>query len=156
MTGKVEITHNYFPQMGPELRREADRLASTTAFSILTHARIAMAAPKHGRTYHIYASPGIVTRVKRFLTGDKNLGARYVAHTASAPGEAPAVDTGALTASGYAKRLQLGTWEAGFTTQYAAALEYGTPRIEPRPYLRPAVEAHRDGFMAAIRRLVGA
>jgi hypothetical protein len=134
VTGKVEITHNYFPQMGPELRREADRLASTTAFSILTHARIAMAAPKHGREYR---------------RGDK-------VHIAAAPGEAPAIDTGALSASGYAEQVQEGTWEVGFTTEYAAAQEYGTPRIEPRPYLRPAVEAHRDGFMAAIRRLVGA
>jgi hypothetical protein len=134
VTGKVEITHNYFPQMGPELRREADRLAGATAFSILGHAQVAMAAPKHGKTY---------------ARGNRT-------HIASAPREAPAIDTGVLTASGYAKRLQFGTWEAGFTTQYAAALEYGTPRIEPRPYLRPAVEAHRDGFMAAIRRLVGA
>lgn len=134
MTGKVEITHNYFPRMGPELRREADRLASATAFSILRHAQVAMAAPKHGMQYP--------------------RGGRV--HVASAPGEAPAIDTGALSASGYAERVQEGTWEVGFSTEYAAALEYGTPRIESRPYLRPAVEAHRDGFMAAIRRLVGA
>lgn len=134
MTGKVEITHNYFPQMGPQMRREADRLASETAFGILRHARVAMAAPKHGIQYP--------------------RGGRV--HVASAPGEAPAIDTGALSGSGYAERAQEGTWVVGFSTEYAAAQEYGTPRIEPRPYLRPAVEAHRDGFMAAIRRLVGA
>ena len=133
MTGKVEITHSYWSQMGPELRREADRLAGATAFSILGHARTAMAQPKHGKTYS---------------RGNRT-------HTASAPGEAPAIDTGALSASGYAKQLQQGLWQVGFTSEYAPPLEYGTPRIEPRPSLRPAVEAHRDGFMAAIRRLVG-
>lgn len=155
MKGRIEITHNYFPQMGPELRRAADREAEGTARSILSHAQIAMSEPKHGREYHIYASPGIVTRIKRALTGNRGLGARYVTHIASAPGEAPAVDTGALRASGYVKPVQPGTWEVGFTGENSEPLEYGTPHIEPRPYLRPAVDAYRERFLAAIRRLVG-
>ncbi len=130
---RVEITHNDFPKMGPELRRAADREAEITARSILSGAQVAMSEPKHGREYP---------------RGD-------TVHIASAPGEAPAVDTGALRASGYVKQVQPGTWEVGFTAEYAAALEYGTPRIEPRPYLRPEVEKHRDGFMGAIRRPVG-
>jgi len=130
---RVEITHNYFPQMGPELRRAADREAEGTARSILSHAQIAMSEPKHGKAYR---------------RGER-------VHIASAPGEAPAVDTGALRASGYVEPVQPGTWEVGFTAEYAAAEEFGTPRIEPRPYLRPAVEAYRERFLAAIRRLVG-
>ncbi len=133
MKSRVEITHNYFPQMGPELRRAADREAEGTARSILSHAQIAMSEPKHGKTYR---------------RGER-------VHIASAPGEAPAVDTGALRTSGYVEPVQPGTWEVGFTAEYAAAEEFGTPRIEPRPYLRPAVEAYRERFLAAIRRLVG-
>lgn len=60
-----------------------------------------------------------------------------VEHQASAPGESPASDTGRLaqsvTTSYDPSRI------AGYvnvSTEYAAALEFGTPRIAPRPYAR--------------------
>jgi HK97 gp10 family phage protein len=61
-------------------------------------------------------------------------------HRASAPGEPPASDTGRLVNSittSYDFNELSGTVRA--RTEYAAYLEYGTSRMEPRPFMRPAV-----------------
>ena len=58
----------------------------------------------------------------------------YGAHQASAPGEAPAVDTGALKSSLYAKRIRNAVWEVGAGMEYAPHLEFGTTRMAARPY----------------------
>jgi HK97 gp10 family phage protein len=77
-----------------------------------------------------------------------------VTHQASAPGDAPAVDTGRLRASithdgphvtGDTIR---GEW--GTNVEYAAALEYGTRHIAPRPYMRPAEEAEQSAVDAIL------
>lgn len=68
-----------------------------------------------------------------------------VAHQASAPGEAPASDTGRLAGSirtEYDRSRLAGKVVA--STEYAPHLEYGTARMEPRPYMRPALAAKRD------------
>ena len=66
---------------------------------------------------------------------------RGVDHQASAPGEAPASDTGTLvqrTTTEYDQEQLQGTvW---FRTAYAAALEFGTQKIEPRPYARVSLQ----------------
>lgn len=64
---------------------------------------------------------------------------RGVEHQASAPGEAPASDTGRLVASirtEYENNNLVGRVVA--STNYAAHLEFGTQRMQPRPFLRPA------------------
>ena len=82
---------------------------------------------------------------------------RGVEHQASAPGEAPASDHGA---SGLAGRIRTSYNIAGLagtviaSTDYAAALEYGTQRIEPRPYMRPALANRREAIEADIQREV--
>lgn len=73
------------------------------------------------------------------LTGPKT-GRMYGAHRASAPGEAPASDTGRLvssirwefTGSRLAIRVMAGT-------EYAAFLEFGTSVLAARPFLRRAI-----------------
>lgn len=65
---------------------------------------------------------------------------RGVLHQASAPGEPPASDTGALVQmSGTRYEPDQLTGVVTFHAAYAAALEFGTVRIEPRPFLRPAL-----------------
>ena len=61
-------------------------------------------------------------------------------HVASAPGEAPAVDTGNLKNS--LRVLEVTDERASFGTSadYAAYLEFGTRHMAARPYLRPAAE----------------
>lgn len=75
-------------------------------------------------------------------TGKKHAGLRY---RSSAPGRSPAVQTGMLRRSwqvGQPKRVASGRvlgWVLGSPIKYARGLEFGTRRIFPRPYLRPAI-----------------
>ncbi len=67
-------------------------------------------------------------------------------HTASAPGQAPATDTGRLASSVDFKRDGPMIATVGSTVAYAAMLEFGTSRIAPRPAWVPATEAMRPKF----------
>lgn len=76
---------------------------------------------------------------------------RGVEHVASAPGEAPASDTGRLANSirtQYKKDGLVGVVVA--STSYAARLEYGTVRMAARPYMRPALVNRRDAIEQTI------
>ena len=130
---EIVLEYTHFGEIGASMAREIDEVCESTALDIQARAQMAiMNPPKSGRIYR---------------RGN-------VAHQASAPDEAPATDTGALVNSAYTKKLADADYETGFTVEYAAALEFGTPKIEPRPYLRPAVEAVRKAFIAAIKRIV--
>ena len=116
----------------------------------------------------------ITNDIKRAIQGPPKTGRIYKRgkrgrdHQASAPGEAPASDTGALaSAIIYTKPNPLtaivavradATNEKGKAKplQYAVWLEYGTRRIAPRPSWRPAVDKNTPLFQklidAAIRR----
>lgn len=77
---------------------------------------------------------------------------RGVAHRASAPGEPPASDTGRLVNSITTSLNDADlTFGISFGTEYALMLEYGTARMQPRPYARPALENTRDAVNEAIQ-----
>jgi phage gpG-like protein len=61
-------------------------------------------------------------------------------HRASAPGEAPATDTGRLASATEYKNTGKFTAEVGNSVIYGAMLEFGTQKIAPRPAWVPAVE----------------
>lgn len=88
--------------------------------------------------------------VKRYQKGPAS-GKVYtrgnVKHQASAPGEAPATDTGRL-ASGTEYRMT-GTMsaEVGNNVQYGPWLEFGTQNIAPRPAWRPEVLEAQPKFL---------
>lgn len=69
-------------------------------------------------------------------------GRQYGRHTASAPGQPPATDTGRLAAS---IREELRSDSKGLVEVigsdviYAKPLERGTRKMAPRPFLRPAL-----------------
>jgi HK97 gp10 family phage protein len=84
---------------------------------------------------------------------------RGTTHRASAPGEAPASDTGRLVNSittTYNLEQLSGTVQAG--TEYAPWLEFGTSKMEPRPFMRPALmenaEAVLEGIASEIRAVL--
>ena len=89
--------------------------------------------------------------VKRYQRGPKT-GVTYRkynpnrTHTASAPGEAPATDTGRLASSVDYKRDGKLAATVGSLVVYAAMLEFGTGRIDPRPAWVPATETMRPKF----------
>lgn len=81
-----------------------------------------------------------------------------VVHQASAPGQSPASDTGALMGSIYSEQEGRFRWSVGSRLVYALYLEYGTVKMAARPYFRPAVEdmmkEFRSRLQAALARAV--
>lgn len=77
-------------------------------------------------------------------------------HRSSAPGEAPASDTGGLISSMYFKQKTKLSTEIGSRLPYSYWLEFGTKKIKPRPAWVPAIEKNRPTLeklvAAAIRR----
>lgn len=70
-------------------------------------------------------------------------------HTASAPGEAPAIDYGSLINSIGVERE--GNDAVIFTSAEAAPhLEFGTARMQARPFMRPPKDEHEGEIMMAV------
>lgn len=90
------------------------------AFGLVTEMRLSFSKQKSGRLYRR---------------------GRTAMHQASAPGEAPAVDTGFLTNSIQVATTGPLTAEIQIPAEYAAYLEFGTRRMAPRPYVQPAIDA---------------
>jgi len=67
-------------------------------------------------------------------------------HRASAPGEAPAADTGTLRRSIQVDLSEINELRAyvGTSLPYAAALELGTRYIAPRPYMRVGLNLAKE------------
>ena len=70
-------------------------------------------------------------------------------HEPSAPGEPPNRDTGVLQAHLRAELVSPLEAQVASEAPYAAALEFGSSKMEARPYLRPA----RDKKAPEIQRL---
>lgn len=79
-------------------------------------------------------------------------------HQASAPGEAPAADTGRLHQSITSVQTVNGpdryVNETAANAPYAIALELGTSKIAPRPYMQPAFDEVRPQVEASIRAAI--
>lgn len=96
----------------------------------------------------------VKTAVNSIQSGGKS-GHIYGNHQASAPGEAPAQDTGNLASHiGYNVDRKELSGEIFANTPYAARLEFGdiTPGkngtfIEARPFMQPALEQNSDKFL---------
>lgn len=102
-----------------ELTRRADLLSFRLAHQLRNNAIEAIqSGQKSGRIY----KRGAIT------------------HQASAPGEAPASDTGALVRSIRVDH-QPGTGRASVVVaaDYAGYLEFGTRKMAPRPFIRPSI-----------------
>lgn len=86
---------------------------------------------------------------RRIQRGPKT-GRVYGGHQASAPGEAPATDTGTLVSSiTYRKTAPLAA-EIESRLPYAAMLEFGTTRMDPRPSWTPSNEAKKPDFVRRV------
>jgi phage gpG-like protein len=97
---------------------------------------------------------GVKLRMQRGPHSGRFYGRRR--HQASAPGEAPAPDTGALLGSIYHQKVSPLTAVVGSRMAYAAYLEWGTRNMAPRPAWTPEAEQHRAGFRQRIAAIVGA
>jgi hypothetical protein len=133
---RVTIRRNDFVRIGHEIQAEVDAAVERSAYNI--HSRAVEKIMSPPKTGEIYVRRG-------------------VPHRASAPGEAPAQDTGNLAADSGVRRLGLAHFAVWFAAAYAAALELGTALIDERPYLRPSVyeeiEILKAAVLAAVRRV---
>ena len=94
-------------------------------------------------------------------------GRQYGKHTASRPGEPPAIDTGVLRASMMSEVVKSGTnvtgkvgpdvehiaakAPVGTNVEYGFYLEMGTSKMQPRPFLRPALHRTRKKVVKIFR-----
>jgi HK97 gp10 family phage protein len=117
----------------PEVTTEACIAGVAACAMVLRNevVRLLQKGPKTGRTY------------KR----------RSVLHRASAPGEAPATDTGALVRSVMMDVLEA-SLEAVVSvgTLYAKMLEFGTLLMGKRPFMSQAVDNKRDELSGVFTR----
>lgn len=143
MSGAVNIKINGAQEVqkaiaafGLEVEKGISDAINATALEALTTVRKAIQGPpKTGKEY------------PRGKNGDK-------IHRASAPGEAPATDTGALVSSTYITKVDTFTAAIGSRLQYAFYLEFGTTRMEPRPSWVPAAEAAAPRLEKRLRRVI--
>lgn len=120
---RVTITEDHVVPAKGEVLRQLDLLCRQVADRILDRARRLMELPKHGR---FYSRRGRV-------------------HQASAPGEPPAVDTGALYESLRVEKAGDADYLVGTGDEKAVWLEFGTRRMAARPFLaRAAREVERE------------
>ena len=75
-------------------------------------------------------------------------------HRASAPGEAPASDTGNLVSKIIVRQDGKDKTNVESNAHYSAYLEYGTSKMEPRPFMFPAFEKSRQPIEQAVFKRV--
>lgn len=111
-----------YAQIEGLLHRAAERAAAQARLAI-------QSPPKTGRIYMRRGRP----------------------HQASAPGEAPATDTGFLVNSIQTRQSGYLSWDVLASAVYAVYLEVGTMRMAPRPFLLPAVLAQGEWIREQLR-----
>lgn len=133
----LDAVQKAITQYGVKAEAEISKALNATGISIVNGVKKQMRTSKSGRRY------------KRGTTGRD--------HIASAPYEAPAVDTGRLiNQSLYQNKINNLHFVVGSNVKYSAFLEFGTRNMLPRPSWTLEVYAHREilGKLidAAIRR----
>ena len=71
-------------------------------------------------------------------------------HRASAPGQAPASDTGNLVSKIIVRQKSQDVTSVESNANYSAFLEYGTSKMQPRPFMLPAFEKSKKPIINAV------
>ena len=135
LTGTVEL-RDALRKFGVNADREIAQIVNGTAQNIRTHAIKSVQRGTKSGTVYEKTSPNRT-------------------HRASAPGEAPATDTG-LLANSIKAEIDGKKAEIVADTEYAAWLEFGTQKMQPRPFMFPAMEKERPKWEARLSRIVDA
>lgn len=146
--GEVTVIEefNHFAQYAEGMATVAHQAVMTTIHRIEARAKASLSGGRSGRTYR----KGAIESRRKANRGEI---VGYKFHRASAPGEAPATDTGNL-ANSISSRMTgstEGVVEVG--AEYAAVLELGGAHVLPRPYFDPAVKAEWPEFVAAMEQV---
>jgi len=90
--------------------------------------------------------------VVSLVTNTAKTGRVYGKHRASAPGEPFASDTGEALRQITTEYADSGlTGYVNSAVEYGAALEFGTEKMEARPYMRPALQNKKAEIEAIVR-----
>jgi HK97 gp10 family phage protein len=131
---QVIVEFNHFAQYANNMDVVARKAVQTTIKRIEGRAKASLSGPRSGREY------------KRGKNG-------MIVHRASAPGEAPATDTGNLANSIRSRMTGKTEGEVTVGAEYATALELGSVYIAPRPFFAPAVKAEWPEFLKAMKEI---
>jgi HK97 gp10 family phage protein len=149
---KVTITGSF---RAGNIRPTGSRIVQETAREVEGEAKLLIQNPP--KTGHIYElgehQVNFTTKTGKGVSFTANKGRRSILHQASAPGEAPATDTSALSNSIETKDETDLQSIVNVNAKYGLALEYGTAHILPRPFMRPAVERVRAKFFQRLKDL---
>ncbi|EYB67412.1 hypothetical protein DEIPH_ctg041orf0008 [Deinococcus phoenicis] len=115
----------------------ANKRAALRAQELRTEIITTLSQPGRGRTY----------TDKFLMVGGQPLpigGKRNKPHTASAPGDPPAVDSGDLRNSIGVQKIKDGHYRVGTNKKHGVYMEFGTRKVAARPWLRPSLEKLRS------------
>lgn len=118
------------PALIRKVRRNAARVVTKSAARIEADVKQGMAEPKSGHTYRRKAGK---------------------THTASAPGESPAIDDSNLVNSVSVADVDETTKAVGASAEQALVMELGGAHVAPRPFLGPAFEREAPQFEADLK-----
>lgn len=127
----------------------------TVVFNDLPKAQ--KAAEQTGRTIVDKRAHDIQADIIASFSGPRS-GRMYGAHQASAPGEAPAWDTGNLannTNVTFPTEGRGRVAEVRVGTEYAPILEFGGVHMAPRPFMHPAADRAAELWEGIVGELFG-
>ena len=148
----IEKNLGFSLTVGPQWKAELKRLNATTK-------EITRAIDDEILTTAVEIRNIIIRNMRKKKTGRfYKKTKKNILYQASAPWQAPAVDTGALIRSIVMDvrphEVEVGSNMKGKDGKYPIFLEFGTKNMEPRPYLRPAFDHAKRLFYATIRKNV--
>jgi HK97 gp10 family phage protein len=102
----------------------------------------------------LFVAAGEIQTEARHLISEGSVSGK--GHVASLPGEPPNMDTRHLMNNIEAYRTGETSAEVRSEASYAAALEFGTSKMAPRPYMKPATDRKRGRITQLVHAVVEA
>jgi HK97 gp10 family phage protein len=96
----------------------------------------------------------VMNEAKRSIQSSSGGGRTYGNHTASAAGQPPNTDTGFLVSNIVLDKDNDGMGaDVESRADYSIHLEFGTRKMQARPFMQPALESQRAKIKALFKRL---
>lgn len=158
----AKVTYNHIPQIAEQIGPRMGVVVRKTVLFIERRSKELMEGPKSGRVYTRGAitrsakgrqGKGLIAQGARSRKGRVTVGYKY--HRASAPGEAPAVDTGVLRGSIQGEMTGRTSGIVFTNLVYSWVLEFGGRRIKARPFFKPASAEGGDFFLQMAQQELG-